>query len=355
MKKVIKLDTPPVFTSYAAVGGYEEGRSRIGDKLDLCDPGDSFGQKTHELAEGEMAKCALNIALSKAELSHEALGLIVAGDLQNQCIASALGLGSFGAPFLGVYGACSTATESLLLCSALISLGYTSLAAAVTSSHNSAAEKQFRTPLEYGGQRAPSAQWTSTASGAFILSSPFSDINAVYSAREKLSGSGSITHSAFISEFMIGKVVDGSTKDGSNMGGAMAFAAAESIISYFEETGYSPSDFDYIVTGDLGRVGKDILCDILESKIPAAAQRHTDCGLLLYDSERQDVHSGASGCGTSAALLSCHFLPLLERGDIKNILFLSTGALMSPSSILQGSNILGVAPAIRITSTKRDF
>lgn len=202
------------------------------------------------------------------------------------------------------------------------------LGAAVTTSHNSAAERQFRNPVEYGAQRAKCAQWTSTAGASFLL--------------------GRDTAKPKITEYMAGRIIDGSIKDGTNMGAAMSFAAAETIISYFEESGESPKSFDYIVTGDLGRVGSDILRDILSKKLPAAAGLHTDCGLLLYDSDVQDMHSGASGCGTSAAVLSNHFLPLLEEGKIERILFLSTGALMSKSSLLQGENIFGIAPLIRI-------
>ncbi len=331
MKRIIKLSTPPAFITKAAVGGYEEKDGPLGAMLDLCDETGRFGKTTWEDAEGEMARICLNMALSKAGLSHGSLDLLVAGDLQNQCVASAIGLSSFGIPFLGVYGACSTCTESLLVLSLFLSL-HGGVGAAVTSSHNAAAERQFRSPLEYGGQRTPSAQWTSTAAGAFILSAEPQD-----SARVR------------ISECMVGRMVDGGTTDGANMGAAMAFAAADSIISYFEESELSVHDFDYIVTGDLGKVGSDILCDILSEKLPSALPRHVDCGKLLYDMKKKDVHSGASGCGASACVLAAHFLPMLERGEANNILLLSTGALMSPSSVLQGNNILGIAPAIRIS------
>ena len=200
--------------------------------------------------------------------------------------------------------------------------------AVVTSSHNSAAERQFRTPLEYGGQRSGTAQWTATAAGAFILGRD--------GGRVKLT------------EYMPGKVVSGETSDAANMGPAMSFAAADSIISYFEISGERPESFDYIVTGDLGKYGSSLLEELLNEKFPSAARRHADCGMMLYDTSKQDVHAGASGCGTSASVLALEFLPALERGDIGKILFLSTGALMSPSSVLQGSPIFGVAPLIRL-------
>ena len=213
MKRINKLNTPPRFISYSAVGGYEEKNGPLGDAFDLCDTTDSFGQKTWEMSEGEMGRCALNLALSKCGLSHESLELIVAGDLQNQCVASSVGLDSFGAPFLGIYGACSTCTEALLILSAMIDGGAVSTGACVTTSHNSAAERQFRTPLEYGGQRAPSAQWTSTAAGSFVLSSDSELIS-----RSRL---GEVE----ISDFMIGRIVDGATADATNMGAARSFAA----------------------------------------------------------------------------------------------------------------------------------
>lgn len=338
MKRIKKLSSSPRFISYSAVGGYEEKKGPLHDAFDLCDESDSFGQKTWEGAEGEMGRCALNLALSKCNLSHESLELIVAGDLQNQCVASSVGLDSFGAPFLGIYGACSTCTEALLILSSMIESGAIKTGACVTTSHNSAAERQFRTPLEYGGQRAPSAQWTSTAAGSFVLSSD-----------EEL-----ISRSRFgnveISEFMIGRIVDGATADATNMGAAMSFAAADSIIEYFKNSDRKPRDFDFIVTGDLGKVGSKILRAILNEHLPSASIRHLDCGTLLYDLKRQDVHSGASGCGTSAAVLSTYFLPRLEEGAIKDVLFLSTGALMSPSSILQGNTIKGIAPIVHLHS-----
>ncbi len=329
MKRITRLKAPIFFKSWASVGGYEERKGPLGEKFDFCDISDKFGQKTWEIAEAEMGRVALNIAMSKAGLSQDMIELLVAGDLQNQCVASSTGLSSFGIPFLGVYGACSTCTEALMTLSSFIDSSETmSLGAAVTTSHNSAAERQFRTPIEYGGQRPKTAQWTSTAAGAFILGRGEGDI--------------------MITEYMPGRIIDGSTADGANMGGAMAFAAFDSISAYFEESGSDLREFDYIVTGDLGKVGSEILRELMAKNIPGSEKLHTDCGLLLYDFENQDAHSGASGCGTSASVLACHFLPLLKEKRLKKILFLSTGALMSPTSLLQGENIYGVAPIIKI-------
>lgn len=324
-KRIIKLEKEIYFHSYAAVGGYEESRGPLGKYFDHCDDTNKFQQKTWEMAEGEMARLALNIALKKGNLSHEDVDFAVGGDLQNQCIATSIGLSSFAIPYLGIYGACSTCTEALLISSALLQSNDLSMGVSVTSSHNSAAERQFRSPLEYGGQRTGTAQWTATAAGAFVLSKE---------------GEG-----AAITEFMIGKTISGETTDSSNMGGAMAFAAADTIIDYCH---HSEENFDLIITGDLGRVGSNILHEILDKEDPTLAKKHVDCGLILYDDSIQDVHSGASGCGTSASVLATHFLPKIRSGELNSVIFLSTGALMSPSSVLQKNPIYGIAPLIKI-------
>ncbi len=331
MQKITYLDRGIYFESYSAVGGFEEWRGPLGKKFDFIDGSDKFGMKTWEKAEGEMSRISLNLALKKKNISPDNLNVLVAGDLQNQCVASSGGLFTFGIPFLGLYGACSTCTEGLLVLSAMLSTSknYTR-GASVTSSHNCAAERQFRTPLEYGGQRTPSSQWTATASGAFIL--------------------GKEPTRAKITAFMPGKVIDGYTKDQSNMGAAMALAAFDSIQRFFEEN--NADDFDLILTGDLGEVGSLILEDMLREKNQKQGAKlatiHNDAGLLLYDKTIQDVHAGASGCGCSASVLASHILPMVEKGEIKKMLLISTGALMSTSSVCQGEHILGVAPIVQI-------
>ena len=344
MKRITHLKHPAVFISSAAVGGREEGIGPLGEAFDFIDPSDEFGQKTWEMSEAEMGRVTLNMAMQKRNLSHEDIDVIIAGDLQNQCVASAIALDAFGIPHVGVYGACSTCTESLLLASALLSLGSYKRIATLTSSHNLAAERQFRAPTEYGAQRPPAAQWTATAAGAYILSADRVTINSHRSSGAKAS--------AAITEFAIGRLVDGAITDGANMGAAMAFAAADTILSYFGESELTPRDFDLIITGDLGAVGRKILLEILADKLPSAVSRHEDCGLLLYDMKKKDVHAGASGCGTSASVLATHYLPMIEDGELTNVLFLSTGAMMSRSSLLQGNSIRGVAPAIRIEHIK---
>lgn len=331
MRKIIHFEeNPPSFLSRAAIGGYEERRGPLGKNFDFCDDTDRFGMSTWELAEGEMGRMCLNLALNKISYSPDMLDAIFAGDLENQCVASSGGLYSFGAPYIGLYSACSTCTEALLLLSTLISHTEIKCGATVTTSHNCAAERQFRTPIEYGGQRTPTAQWTATAAGAFVLG---------VGGRVKIKNG------------IIGKIVDGLSKDASNMGAAMARAAFDTVYTYFSLSEIPARDFDYVVTGDLGSVGSEIFEELLDKEMSQLHLRHIDCGNLLYDKKNADIHSGASGCGCSASVLASHFLPLLESGEIKNILFMSTGALMSPSSVLQGENILGIAPAIHISSS----
>ena len=345
MRGVIRLNSEPRFLSYSAVGGYNEGRGSFGKSFDFIDNEDKFGQPTWESSEAEMSRIALNIACEKAGISHSDIDLVVSGDLQNQCVASSIGLLPFGIPSLTVYGACSTATESLLLASVMLDYGAADIASSVTTSHNLAAERQFRAPTEYGAQRSPTSTFTATAGGAFILTSD----RAVKPKRER-------DGVAVIEEVMVGRMIDGGITDSTNMGGAMSFAAHDSIRTYFETTGRSPSDFDLVVTGDLGAVGSAILKELLSEDFPALVPRLTDCGLLLYDNSRQDVHAGASGCGTSASVLAAHFLPAIESGRLREVLFLSTGALMSRTSILQGNNISGIAPLIHLSHrTHRDW
>ena len=333
MRNVTELDCGIYFESFSAVGGRLEGKGPLRSGFDLLDEGELFGMKTFERAEGEMSRIALNLALSKKGIDHKELDLLVAGDLQNQCVASSGGLFSFGIPFIGLYGACSTCTEGLMVLSSLLSVSQSyTRGASVTSSHNCAAERQFRMPLEYGGQRTPSASWTSTAAGAFVLSKDKSNIR--------------------LSSFMPGRAVDGYVNDPSNMGAAMALAASDSILRFFDL--HDPLSFDLLVTGDLGSVGSDILHDILKSKSRHGAYLnsiHSDCGLLIYDRDEYDVHAGGSGCGCSASVLSSYILPSIENGKFGKVLFLSTGALMSTSSVYQGEHIIGIAPAIVIERT----
>ena len=319
--------------SAASAVGRKEHEGPLGSCFDLHDPSDRFGASTWEGAESEMQRRALNVALGKALLSDKDLDALFAGDLLNQCVGSAYGLLSFDVPYFGLYGACSTCAEGLLLASALVSSGNAfSRCAAVTSSHYCAAERQYRTPLEYGAQRAPTAQWTVTGSGAFIVAN---------AARQG--------GAAVITRGMAGKVFDAGVNDAGNMGAAMAPAALDTLVRFFQSTGEHPSSYDLIVTGDLGFEGGDILCDLMLAEGFDMKDRYTDCGQLIYHRKEQDVHGGGSGCGCSAVVLASHLLPQLERGELDRILFLSTGAMMSPDLIKQGKNIPAVAHLLEIT------
>ena len=312
----------------AAVVGKKEYEGPIGNFFDLHDPTDAFGKNTWEKSESEMQRLALSTALGKCKLSEKDLDAIFAGDLLNQCIGSSYGLMDFDVPYFGLYGACSTAAESLMLSAMCVSGGHYRRCAAVTSSHYLAAERQYRSPIEYGAQRSPTAQWTVTGAAAFAV--------------ERGEGKARIT------EAMPGMVVEKGINDASNMGAAMAPAAADTLLAYFKESRLSPSDFDAIVTGDLGFEGGRVLCELLAAEGLDIHEQYNDCGVLIYDRIRQDKHAGGSGCGCSAVVLSAYYLKLFACQKIKNMLFLGTGAMMSPSSIQQGLAIPAVAHLIRL-------
>ena len=326
-----RLITPHVgarILSSGAVGGYEERRGPFGECFDYCSQDDRFGADTFELAEAEMARMALSYALGRSGIG-AGLDLLIAGDLQNQCVASSQGPASVGAPFLGLFGACSTMAEGLGVGMLAISGGAaTSVVGVVTSSHNAAAERQFRTPLEYGAQRTPTAQWTATAAGAVIL--------------------GREGGYAEINGFLPGRVVDAGINDAANMGAAMAPAAADTLLAYFRETGERPEEYDMILTGDLGKEGSVLLRTLLGEALPTLGERHRDGGCLLYDREGQDVHAGGSGCGCIASILAGVVLPAIRERRMHRILAVGTGALMNPASIQQGGTIAGIAHLVRI-------
>ena len=320
------LTHPPVVAGFGGVGGRKEGEGPLGRYFDYTSTDDTFGETTWEKAESAMQKQALTIALNRAGKQPGDLDYLLAGDLLNQCIGSAFAARGFAVPFLGLYGACSTMGESTLLASLLLDGGFGDLAGAVTSSHFCSAERQYRTPLEYGGQRTPTAQWTATASGALVLS-----------AKEG--------HGPRVTHVTVGKVVDKGITDANNMGAAMAPSAYDTLSAHFKDTGRSPDFYDLIVTGDLGRLGHEIVLDFFK-RDGLALSNYNDCGLLLFDLEKQDVHCGGSGCGCSAAVLTTLLLPGLLAGKWKHILFCPTGALLSPTSTQQGESIPGVCHAI---------
>lgn len=328
MARLLDPHTGVYVLASSAVGGFEERRGPYGEAFDYCSEDDRFGQESFELAEAEMSRMALEYAIGKAKIG-SVPDLLLSGDLQNQCVASSQGPASVGAPFLGLFGACSTMAEGMGVgMLALSGSAALSTVGVVTSSHNAAAERQFRTPLEYGAQRTPTAQWTATAAGAVIL--------------------GREGGSARIDGFLPGRVVDAGIDDAANMGAAMAPAAADTLLAYFAETGERPEDFDLILTGDLGREGSVLLRTLLGEKLPTLGGVHRDGGCLLYNRDEQDVHAGGSGCGCIASMLGGVLLPAFARGEMRRILAVGTGALMNPASIQQGGTIAGIAHLVRI-------
>lgn len=330
---VIRLNSE-ILCAASAVGK-QEYEGPLGALFDLHCEDDRFGQDTWEKAESEMQRQCLGVALSKSGLREADIGALFAGDLINQCTGSSYGLLDYDIPYFGLYGACSTAIEGLMLSSIMTTTGIFDHCASVTSSHNCSAERQFRTPLEYGAQRAPTSQWTVTGSGSFIT-------------RSALQGSGK----AKITEALPGISVEKGVTDMTNMGAAMAPAALDTLVRYFKESNTKPSDFDLIVTGDLGFEGNSILRDLLSIEGYETDERLTDCGMMIYDRNGQDMHAGGSGCGCSAVVLASYLLPKIESGEIKNMLILGTGALMSPDSIKQGLAIPGIAHLLRIESER---
>jgi len=320
----VTLSNPVTVETSAAIGGVKEEDGPLGGCFDIVLKDDRFGEESWEKAESKMQREVYLCALNKANLAANDIDYILAGDLLNQCISSSFGLRESGRAFFGLYGACSTMAESLMLGSFLVSGGFASHVAAVTSSHFATAERQFRNPLEYGGQRTPSAQWTATAAGCAIL------------GNEPKVGAAQIT------KLTAGRIVDLGIKDANNMGAAMAPAAADTLQHFFEDTKTTPQDYDLIVTGDLGKVGYDILVDLMGRNGYNMGDNYTDCGLLIYDRERQDVHAGGSGCGCSASVLCGHLLPQMQKGIYNRMLFCATGALMSTTSSQQGESIPGI-------------
>lgn len=328
----IVFPQPPAILAYASVAGKKEAQGPLRTSFDLTSDDTSFGQKTWEKAETQMQKQALRIALNKAKLEESALDAAFLGDLLNQCIGSTFSLRNSEVPAFGLYGACSTMAESLLLAGMAVSGGFCRRALAMTSSHFASSERQYRFPLGYGGQRTPTAQWTVTGAGAVILG---------------VEGAG-----PFLRNATIGTIVDAGIKDANNMGAAMAPAAFETLRAHFDDLHRAPEDYDLIVTGDLGKLGSELVRELFSREGVRLKERYQDCGVLIFDTEKQDVHCGGSGCGCSASVLCGYLLNKLRSGEIKNLLFCGTGALLSPLSTQQGESIPAVCHAVAI-STER--
>lgn len=318
----------PVIAAWASVAGKKESEGPLKDYFDITQKDSYFGQSSWEQAEKHMQELALKTLCKKANIQMSSLGVVASGDLLNQCIGSSFTLRNASVPHLGLYGACSTMAESLLIASMAVGGGFMDNAVAMTSSHFASSERQYRFPLGYGGQRTPTAQWTVTGSGAALVCA---------------SGKG-----PRIRACTVGNVVDLGIKDANNMGAAMAPAALDTIRQHFEDTNTDADAFDLIVTGDLGQIGKELLLTMSRKAGLNLGGKLTDCGTLVFDTLKQDVHAGGSGCGCSAITLCGYLLNKLDTGKLKRILFCGTGALLSPTSTQQGLSIPGVCHAISI-------
>ena len=327
-KQTIKFDAPPTILETASIVGPKESDGPLAKYFDKCLEDEFWGESTWEKAESKIIKETVNTVIAKSGISSTDIDYCFAGDLLNQCISSSFGLREINIPFFGVFGACSTFVESMSLGSILIDGGAANNVLCATSSHFCSAEKQFRFPLELGNQRPPTSQWTVTGSGSVILSK---------------NGQG-----PFVTHITPGIIVDMGIKDANNMGAAMAPAAADTLQTHFKDTGRNPSYYDIILTGDLGYIGKDILNDMMLSKGYNIKSNYNDCGVLIFDKESQDTHSGGSGCACCGTVFSGYVYKKLKEKKYKRILLVATGALMNSTSVQQGESIPGIAHAISI-------
>ncbi len=329
-KQTVKLTNPPTITAWASIVGKKEGEGPLRSEFDRISEDSYFGQSTWEKGESEMLKQCFHLVCDKAKISSCELDYILSGDLLNQCVGSAFAMRDSNVPYFGLYGACSTMAESMSLGAMLVDGGFAHKVCAATSSHFCSSERQFRLPLEYGGQRTPTAQWTVTGSGAVVLSD---------------TGAG-----PYVTHITTGKIVDKGITDGANMGAAMAPSAYDTLSTHFKDTGRSPAYYDAIFTGDLGLIGHRAVLEQFQKDGYDLTDRYFDCGLLMFDLIKQDVHAGASGCGCAASVLCSHILNNLKSGLWKRVLFSATGALLSSTSTMQGLSIPGICHAVSIES-----
>jgi stage V sporulation protein AD len=324
----LQLTNKPTILGYAAICGKKEAEGPLGEEFDFTYQDTTLGESSWEKAESRLQTETVKCALKKANVEPADVDYIFAGDLLDQCISSTFGLRDLGIPFLGQFGACSTMAQTIAMSSLFVEGGVARKCVAVTSSHFCTAERQFRFPLEYGGQRTPTAQWTVTGSGSAIV--------------------GEHADGPYVEAVTIGRICDLGIKDAANMGAAMAPAAAETLTTFLRDTGTRPEDYDLILTGDLGEVGSNLMYELLEKENLHVTEQHNDCGLMIFDRKKQDVHAGGSGCGCAASVLCSNILNRMCRGELKNILFMATGALMSPTSSQQGESIPGIAHLLHL-------
>ena len=327
-RQTIKFDLPPSIVSTASTVGPKEGKGPLSSYFDVVLHDPLWGEDSWEKAESKIIKKTIERVIQKGNLTPEDIDYIFAGDLLNQLTASTFGIRGLSIPFFGLFGACSTMAEAISLGAMAIDGGFANYIVAEASSHFCSSEKQFRFPLELGTQRPLTASWTVTGSGAVVL--------------------GKYGPSPYVSYVTSGKIVDLGVKDPMNMGAAMAPAAADTIIAHFEDTGFTPNDYDLIITGDLGSIGKELTLQLLRKNNYDIENIYTDCGIEIFDPVSQDTHAGGSGCGCCAVTLAGYLYKEMKNNKWNRILFVPTGALMSPGSIQQGESIPGIAHAVVI-------
>lgn len=315
----------------AAIVGKKEGEGPLGREFDRVYNDTTVGQDSWERSESTLLRDTVNLCISKSGNTASDFDLVFCGDLLDQCMGSSMAVKDLNIPVLGLYGACSTMAESLVMAAVYTSGGGAENCIAAASSHFCSAERQFRFPLGYGGQRTPTSQWTVTGAGAAAVTNKKT--------------------AAKIKAVTVGKIVDMGVTDANNMGGAMAAAACDTLVTFFKDTGLNPIDFDIIATGDLGFVGSEMLKELIREEGITLPVSYTDCGLLIFDRERQDVHAGGSGCGCGGSVLCGYILPRLFDGRFKKVLFAATGALLSPTSNQQGDSIPGICHAVYMENT----
>lgn len=331
--QTVKMEKPPKIIATYSIVGPKEGEGPLGEYFHEVIEDDTLGKESFEKAESELFYQAVVKAIESAKLKEENINYLCAGDLLNQITSSCFAARKLKIPFFGLYGACSTMTESLSIASMLMDGGFADYIVAATVSHFSSAERQFRFPLEYGSVSKPLSQRTVTGSGAMVL------------AKE-----GNFPEVTYVTT---GVVKDYGLKDSNNMGAAMAPAAADTIVKHLQDTGRDDKFYDVIVTGDLGQVGKEVAAQLIQKQGYDIRESYYDCGDLIFDDERQGTNSGGSGCGCAASVSSSYFYGKLMKGDIKNMLLVATGALMSPTSTQQGESIPGIAHAVAIEFNNR--
>ena len=345
----------PIIASTGSVVGVKEGQGPLGKWFDIVLDEDTFGEKTWEKSESKMLKEAISLAIQKGGKTKEDIDIIMTGDLLNQLMSSAFMARDMQVPFVGLYGACSTMAESLLMGSILIDGGYGEAIVTGASSHYCTAERQFRMPLEHGNQRPPSAQWTATASGATLLlhNNDFDTKRGVVML-EAEKNKPIEEKKICVTHGTVGKIIDTGLTDINQMGAAMAPAFVDTLLNHLEDTGRNLEYYDLVLSGDLGRVGKqiaiDLLCDAGLNK-EQLEKRYNDCGVMIYE-EGQDTHSGGSGCGCSASVFAGHIYKLMKKGELNKVLLISTGALLSTISPGQGESIPGIAHAVAVETRR---